>query len=213
MKTVDGQGEPGASPCRPRGDARRRAILEAAWKLFLEKGYDRTTLGDIIALSGGSRSTLYEAFGDKDGLFGTVIETRCQDFLERLRQVALSDADPDVALTEFGIHFTEQLFSPESSKILRLMIAAGEQLPPVVDAFLKGGPDAVRAILAGYLREAAARGQIRVEDADRAASAFIALLHGDWFVRILLRPAELPTAKELRRHVADAVRIFLDGVR
>ena len=39
----------GAKACGPRGDA-RRAILDAAWTLFLEKGFERTTLGDIIAL-------------------------------------------------------------------------------------------------------------------------------------------------------------------
>ncbi|WP_207482163.1 TetR/AcrR family transcriptional regulator [Arenibaculum pallidiluteum] len=209
MTTHDG----GTGLCRPRGDARRRALLDAAWKLFLDKGYERTTLGDIIALAGGSRSTLYEAFGDKDGLFETVIGTQCEEFLDRLRQVPLSDADPEVALTGFATRFAEELFSDVSPKLMRLMIASGDQFPRVRDAFIDGVPRAVRAILAEYLREADGRGQLHVKDPEAAASAFVALLQGERFIRILLHPADLPGPDEIRRHVADVVRIFLDGVR
>lgn len=93
--------------CGPRGDARRRAILDAAWTLFLEKGFERTTLADIIALSGGSRSTVYEAFGDKDGLFETVITLKCEEFVERFRNIPFNHSDPERALADFGMNFVK----------------------------------------------------------------------------------------------------------
>jgi len=200
-------------PCRTRGDARRQALLDAAWRLFLDKGYERTTLGDIIAMAGGSRSTLYEAFGDKDGLFATVIGTRCREFVDRLKQVSLSDADPAAALTDFGIHFAREVFSEDTPRLMRLMIANGEHLPGVVDSFLTGAADEVRALLARYFRDAQARGQLRLEDPERAASAFIGMLQGDWFTRFLMRPADLPTDEQIRHHVSTSVALLLDGAR
>jgi len=197
----------------PRGDARRRAILDAAWTLFLEKGFERTTLGDIIALSGGSRSTLYEQFGDKDGLFETAIMLKCSEFIDRMRQIPLDDGDPERALTEFGMKFTECVLSPESPKFLRLLIASGDQFPKVIDAFFKGAPDAVRQILADYLRKATERGQLRVTDPVQAATTFLGFLHGDQQLKMLLRPEWLATPEELKMFVEGVVRIFLDGVR
>lgn len=52
--------------CRPnRLEERRSALLTAAQNLFLEQGYERTTLGDVVARAGGSLATLYKLFGDK----------------------------------------------------------------------------------------------------------------------------------------------------
>ncbi|WP_192499122.1 TetR/AcrR family transcriptional regulator [Skermanella pratensis] len=199
--------------CGPRGDARRRAILDAAWTLFLEKGFERTTLADIIALSGGSRSTLYEAFGDKDGLFETVITLKCEEFVERFRNIPFRDGDPERALTDFGMNFVQGILSPDSPKIMRLLIANADQLPRAIDAFLKGGPAVIKGILADYLGSATARGELRIADAEQAAATFMGLLHGDQYLKMLLRPSELATPEEMDRHVQGVVAIFLDGVR
>lgn len=52
----------------PSGDeARRRAMIEAARRVLQDKGREAVTLDTVIALSGGSRTTLYDAFGGKDG--------------------------------------------------------------------------------------------------------------------------------------------------
>ena len=37
----------------------KQDIMDAAWKLFTEQGYDETTIAQIIELSGNSRSTFY----------------------------------------------------------------------------------------------------------------------------------------------------------
>ena len=45
----------------------KQDIMDAAWKLFTEQGYDETTIAQIIELSGNSRSTFYHHFRGKDG--------------------------------------------------------------------------------------------------------------------------------------------------
>src|SRR3546814_20700747 len=51
-----------------RGELRTERFLDAAMDAFIEKGYRRPSLGEIVRQAGGSMSTLYRAFGDKEGL-------------------------------------------------------------------------------------------------------------------------------------------------
>ena len=41
-------------------------IVSAAWQLFYEKGYNGTTVDDIIELSGTSKGSFYYYFSTKD---------------------------------------------------------------------------------------------------------------------------------------------------
>lgn len=50
----------------------KRRIVDAAWKLFYEKGYDDTTVEDIIRLSETSKGSFYYYFGSKDSLLDTL---------------------------------------------------------------------------------------------------------------------------------------------
>src|ERR1700687_3962682 len=59
--------------------ARRKEKVRKAGSLFRDKGYERVTVDDIIALVGGSKATLYSQFGGKDELFEIVIKRYCAD--------------------------------------------------------------------------------------------------------------------------------------
>lgn len=47
-------------------------IVTAAWQLFYEKGYNKTTVDDIIELSGTSKGSFYYYFSTKDELLNTL---------------------------------------------------------------------------------------------------------------------------------------------
>ena len=49
-------------------------IVTAAWQLFYEKGYNGTTVDDIIALSGTSKGSFYYYFSSKDELLNTLAD-------------------------------------------------------------------------------------------------------------------------------------------
>ena len=44
-------------------------VLEKAKELFTEKGYNGTSMDDLVQVTGLSRSSIYDTFGDKHGLF------------------------------------------------------------------------------------------------------------------------------------------------
>ncbi|GAA1581237.1 TetR/AcrR family transcriptional regulator [Kribbella karoonensis] len=75
-----------------RGLATRARIVEAAADLMYVRGVNATTLDDVRAASGTSKSQLYQHFADKDQLVRAVVVLRAgqvlereQGYLERLR--------------------------------------------------------------------------------------------------------------------------------
>lgn len=46
----------------------RKRIVDAAWSLFYEQGFENTTIEDIINASGSSRGSFYHYFNGKDDL-------------------------------------------------------------------------------------------------------------------------------------------------
>lgn len=62
-------------------------IVQAAWKLFYEQGYEETTIDDIIEASGTSRGSFYHYFEGKDALLGSLsilFDEKYQQLEERL---------------------------------------------------------------------------------------------------------------------------------
>ena len=58
-------------------------IVAAAWQLFYEKGYNGTTVDDIIALSDTSKGSFYYYFSTKDELLDT-LSLILDDYYEEL---------------------------------------------------------------------------------------------------------------------------------
>ena len=47
-------------------------IITAAWRLFYEKGFENTTIEEIVSTSGTSKGSFYHYFEGKDALLGTL---------------------------------------------------------------------------------------------------------------------------------------------
>ena len=180
-----------------RGEVRRRALLDAAWSIFKERGIEATTLDEIIARAGGSRTTIYSAFGDKDGLIEAAVGENCSAFAEQM-MVGLDDCeDPTTTLTRLATDLVGQIWTPEARRIFGSFLTEGDRFPQVITAFLRNGPDRLRHRLARYLTEVRDRGQAPIDDPEAAAKLFLDSLHGDWLIGSLGdQPARDPQGEE-----------------
>jgi TetR/AcrR family transcriptional regulator, repressor of fatR-cypB operon len=79
---------------RPRVDDKRRKILDAALRVFAERGYDGTNVPEIAKAAGVGTGTVYRYFEDKEALVNEVF----RDAKLRLRSALLDGMpapDPD----------------------------------------------------------------------------------------------------------------------
>ena len=68
-----------------KGEIKRAQILDAAEKLFFEKGYDATSVQDILDALGLSKGGFYHYFDAKDTLLREICLRRAEDRFERLK--------------------------------------------------------------------------------------------------------------------------------
>lgn len=71
-------------------DDTENRIVEAAKKVFIDKGFDKASMGDIAAQSGIKRSTLHYYFRTKDRLFEAAISSIIGAIIPRLLEIMLS---------------------------------------------------------------------------------------------------------------------------
>lgn len=80
-------------------DVKCGIILDAARKVFSEKGYLNARLEDIAAAAGFSKPTLYSYFPDKESIFLSLAIREMQDVTQKI-QAAVSSEGPFVATLE-----------------------------------------------------------------------------------------------------------------
>lgn len=72
--------------------------MDAARRLFVEKGYAQTATPDIVAQAGVTRGALYHHFADKKALFRAVIESEAADVAREIERGARRHTAPREAL-------------------------------------------------------------------------------------------------------------------
>jgi len=106
-----------------RLERRRKAFVVAARKLFVEQGFERTTLADVVDLAGGSLATLYKLFGNKAGLLTSVVQERVRSTESLINQIGEAEPEPVAALHRLGAEMRKRMLEPEAVAISRVVIA------------------------------------------------------------------------------------------
>lgn len=192
----------------PKMEARRQAMIDAAAEIIFEVGYERASLAAIVRRSGGSLTTLYQLFGNKDGLLEAMMEQRCACIMEELSSPDLPSKGPRAALTSIAHVFMRVLLSTEAQALWRMVMSEGLQFPRLPEIFFAGGPDRLHARLAEYLLGLERAGCAKVPDPLGAAKAFCMLVHGDLYHRVVSGLRQPPEPAELAAHIERAVDMF-----
>lgn len=199
-----------------RGEERAQVQLEAAAALFVEKGFEATSLNDIIERAGGSRTTLYSRFGDKDGLFRALMKEHCnriQDDMVRILEenTGLSRLGLADGLASIGLHIIRTLADPKTTAIINTLVSEGRRIPDIAREFQAMGQERGVQKIADYLRFVADVNGQTLDDPDAKAEIFFSMVIGSRFLRQLTLPGEPLDLDAARTYIRQCVRVFLAG--
>ena len=186
------------------------AIRDAAARLFLEKGYQGTSMDEIAAAAQVSKQTIYTHFANKQELFADLVLGNA-DRVEGFTAGLSVGRDVEAGLVRIARDYVRYVSRPEVLRLRRLVIAEAARFPELARAYYERVPQRVVAAFARLFMELAQDGRLHVEDPNTAAGHFVWLVLGVPLDRgMFISP---PKDDDLN-HIADsAVNVFLSAYR
>ena len=129
---------PNAKMGRPRGFAKNEA-LEAAMRVFWEKGYEGSTLADLTEAMGINRSSMYATFGDKEALFRLALARYAEGPAVYVREALEQPTVQAVveALLRGALELLTDPSHPRGCLSVQGALACGSQAEPMKQAMIE----------------------------------------------------------------------------
>lgn len=168
-------------------ERRQGAILDAAEALFLEQGYERTSLAEIVKRSGGSLATLYDLFGNKQGLLHA-IATRWsgEATLRSIDTESASGSSKVEILKGYAHQQGERMGAPRAVALTRMLISEGLRDREFAQQIYRDLHLPTLADLTTLFAEWAAAGEAEIDDPEAAARLFFDIVAGDSMLNSLV---------------------------
>jgi len=208
-----------------KGEALRNMILDAASKLFIERGIGGTSMQDIADALGLTRTAVYYYFRNKEAIFESLTEHVTLSAKRLATKVAArGDLDPLEALRHLVDQHAALILSRPNE--FRVVDRNEADLPPKLRAVAQSARRAVLENFVEVIERGIRSGHLRVVDAQLAAFAIIGLCNWTawWFkangrksaaeVREMLSDFAVHALKHERRKPRDVdTREALRGLR
>jgi AcrR family transcriptional regulator len=194
----------GVAPSRRRERTKahnRAAILHAAREVFCDKGYDASSIRDVVRRTDLAAGTFYNYFPDKESVLRALVEDRAEELRERLRLARARARDFESLVGDaYRVYFEFLAEDPAMLELLRRNAGAVRALAGEPE--LAGGVED----LLGDLRATIASGEAPPFDAEYMAAA----MAGAGFEIAVRMLARSPRDVEGAARFASA--LFLGGV-
>jgi TetR/AcrR family transcriptional repressor of mexJK operon len=199
-------------PTRAQQEQRHEELLNVALDIFLEKGFEQTTMEEIAVQVGMSKRTVYARYEDKGALFKAAVRLAIERFTIPRDQIeSIATDDLEATLAAIARQRIANSARPVTIKLQRILGAQSYRFPELFnDAFAEGTGPTINFLSELFVRHTAL-GKINVTDPHRAATAFLSLAVGGPS-RIIVSGNTLDEA-EIERHIQFAVKLFMDGIR
>lgn len=193
---------------RTKSEDKRREILRAAADLFVEQGYERTSMNAISERVGGSKATLYGYFDSKEKLLRAVLADAISADSQRLLEDFVTDDDLRSGLIRSGERYLYNRLSALPLMAIRVVATQppesgfgrdlyGDVLCPAWEKF------------SDVLARLMAEGRLRRADPRIAAMHWKGLNEGPIFEKYLLGATSGLDEREIRSVAELAADAFL----
>ena len=198
-----------ATKIRLSGDERRASIIDAACKLFAEKGFRGTTTRELAAAVGVTEPILYEHFKTKRDLYSAIIEAKAKEGIDSLtalsEQYAHSDDDRGF-FKALGMNIVD--WYTNDPEVVRLLLFSNLEGHELKDLFHERGACCFELVIR-HIERRIRDSAIRAVDPAVAARAFFGMVAH--YAMTALVFGFSPFSKPTEQVVDEMVDIFLAG--
>ena len=206
----------GGRPTRDAAIERDQRLIEVATRLFLERGFEATSIEAVAEAARVSKPTVYAQYGDKRGLFTAVLRREIARWLAPLAAAAsempvdsAQDCSVEQRLIELGRQLLTLNCTADSIAFSRILTAQAINFPEVARLAVDEGWSKAVATTAEFFDHLVAFGALDLEDSTIAAETFLNMVVGHTHRMATFGiPIDMPTA-ETRMEVS--IRLFLAG--
>lgn len=205
----------GAAPAvrKMRKDAilKRKELIKHATEMFLEMGYEKASMNNLVKRSGSSKSTIYKHFRSRQALFIAVLDEIIRDHLDPIENLDLTTLGIQEGLKLIGRKSLKVITSKDFVNLCRIIYAEAERIPNVGNTYYEHGPKRGMAGVAKYLSTMVEKGKIRCTDPSLASQYFWGMiLHKPMLERYCGIKGPM-TAREQKNYIDKIVDSFISA--
>ena len=164
---------------RPTRAQTRARLLDAAGRVFAERGYDRTSLDDLASAAGLTKGAVYSSFASKDELFYALMQERIGERLTLVAEAVERQSTPHEIGHDAGSGLSALVSSQADWHLLFIEFWARAVRDPELRVQFARHRRAARQTIADFLQAQATRAGVQLPaPADQLAIAVLALSNG-----------------------------------
>jgi AcrR family transcriptional regulator len=163
------------SKAKGRRDS-REAIVEAAARLFLERGFEAVSMDDLAEAGGVARRTLYNQFSSKEEIFQETLQQVMRQLEHVLPPGIETQGDMEYVLRLIAKAIVQLHQRPGYLGFFRMVVADSRQFPWIAEAFASV-MDPLADRFARYLAHLTAMGKLECRNPLLAAHQFMGMLN------------------------------------
>ena len=182
---------------------RRRAIVNASVKLFLDQGFPETSMREIAEAAGVGKSSLYDYFKTKDDILLFLIEDMGVAIIEQAKAIAALAIPPDTRIRQ--IMHMQRSYLEDNDRLFWLLLNEAQRLKLESQQRIQERRYELQDLVRAMIEEGIVRGAFRPVNALLAARLMLNSL-----VPVLY--TSRPTGS-VEAMLDEAVDIFLKGIR
>lgn len=188
-------------------------MLEIAAEMFMQHGFDATTMDRLAEKAMIGKATLYARYADKSELFADVLRRRILLIygpLEAEFAKGLKGKSLEATLLVLARRFLDLSLAPQSIALGRILAAQGERFPELGRLAVEEGLNRQIKIVETILIRFSATHRYVIDDLALAADLFLSIVLGR-ISRMALLGVQLEP-ETLDRRSREAVRMFVRGL-
>ena len=166
----------------------REDVIKKVTQLFLQKGYNATSMQDLVDVTGLNRSSIYNSFGDKFKLYEESLRYYQKMQNDNLQAHIKLEKSPKAAIIFVFENIRDEIIQGKQSKgclITNCTTELGGNEPKIQD-FLVRNQESMVAMFSTLIQQAQEMGEIPIsKDPKQLALYLFSSLHGLRLISIL----------------------------